>query len=659
MHRPDRNKWSNLALLLAFSLLAFTAQQTVVADAPDILIADFEGPDYGHWQVTGEAFGNEPAHGTLPNQMPVTGYLGKGLVNSYLRGDQSQGTLTSPDFKILRSNINFLIGGGYHPNETCINLLIDGKVVRTATGKSRTPQDTERLTWATWNVAEFNRRNAQIQIVDKHSGGWGHINIDQIVQSDHEPAIPTAQDEKRELLTQAMASMQANLSRAEADPTRPIYHFHAPANWMNDPNGPLFHHGYYHMFYQFNPYGDNWGNMHWGHARSRDLVHWEQLPIALWPSRMQGEEHIYSGCSLITPTGKPMIIYTSIGHPLPEQWAALSDDDMIDWQKLPANPLLTETLHGKTKVYDWRDPFYFEDKGHHYLVAGGNLNEARGGEAIVNLYEAGNDELTQWKYLGVLFKHPDASIKNIECPNFFKLGNRWVLAISPYGPVQYFIGDFDATTHQFTATRHGTMDFSDAYYAPNCLLDQQGRRVMWGWVKGFKEGHGWNGCLTVPHILTLSKEGELHQEPAPELQTLRGESFHKTEMPLQAGKPFQSELKGDTLEILAEIEPGTAAASGLKLRQSDDGRNAVTIAYDGNQLDVAGTKLPFKLHDNEKTLQLHILLDKSVMEVFINHRECVTKVIYPEAADLGVSLFANGGQARVKSLDIWRIKSIW
>src|SRR5947209_3453558 len=165
-------------------LLPFTA---VAADRPDVLIADFEGKDYGDWKVTGEAFGPGPARGTLPNQMPVTGYLGRGLVNSYYKGDGSQGTLTSPEFTVQRQRINFLIGGGHHPGEACINLLIDGKAVRTATGPSRTPRDTEHLSWHSWDVRLFAGKKARIEVVDRKTGSWGHINVDHIVQSDRPP----------------------------------------------------------------------------------------------------------------------------------------------------------------------------------------------------------------------------------------------------------------------------------------------------------------------------------------------------------------------------------------------------------------------------------------------------------------------------------------
>src|SRR6185369_2402349 len=135
-------KVSTLALSLAVCWLG-----TGIQSRPDILIADFEGKDYGAWTVAGEAFGPGPARGALPDQMPVSGFQGKGLVNSYLGGDGAVGTLTSPSFKIERKAINFLIGGGEHPGETCINLIVDGKTVRTSTGKNN-----EHLEWDGWDV---------------------------------------------------------------------------------------------------------------------------------------------------------------------------------------------------------------------------------------------------------------------------------------------------------------------------------------------------------------------------------------------------------------------------------------------------------------------------------------------------------------------------
>ncbi|MFO8075636.1 MAG: GH116 family glycosyl-hydrolase, partial [Egibacteraceae bacterium] len=165
------------------TLLVHTAEEPpkeeTQATRPKIVVANFEGSDYGNWQAKGEAFGKGPAHGTLPNQQSVSGFLGGGLVNTYLGGDGPQGTLTSPPLTIERKYINFLIGGGSHADETCINLIVDGQVVRTATGK-----DNEKLEWHFWNVEDLQGKTARIEIVDRHSGGWGHINIDQIEMAD-------------------------------------------------------------------------------------------------------------------------------------------------------------------------------------------------------------------------------------------------------------------------------------------------------------------------------------------------------------------------------------------------------------------------------------------------------------------------------------------
>ena len=173
----------SLTLRFPFLLLALAASSAVVV-ADDILIADFEAADYGPWKVEGTAFGKGPAKGTLPNQMHVSGYEGKGLVNTYLGGDGPTGKLTSPAFTIERNYIKFLIGGGGHKGKTCMNLLIDGEVVLSATGPNTQPGGSEFLNWENWDVKKFRGKKAVLQIVDDASGGWGHINVDHIVQSD-------------------------------------------------------------------------------------------------------------------------------------------------------------------------------------------------------------------------------------------------------------------------------------------------------------------------------------------------------------------------------------------------------------------------------------------------------------------------------------------
>lgn len=179
------------------TLLIHSAEELPQKEKPrrreKVVLADFEGEDYGKWTVSGEAPGRKPARGTLANQQKVSGFLGKQLVNTYLGGDGPQGTLTSPPFVISRKFVNFLLGGGGHENETCIRLLVDGKAVRTATGRSD-----ERLTWRSWNVAELEGREASIEIVDRHSGAWGHINVDQIELDDERRGGPSGPIDKLE-----------------------------------------------------------------------------------------------------------------------------------------------------------------------------------------------------------------------------------------------------------------------------------------------------------------------------------------------------------------------------------------------------------------------------------------------------------------------------
>lgn len=175
-------RWLSLVLLLLTSLVVARPER------PDLLVADFEGKDYGPWKVTGTAFGAGPARGTLPNQMPVTGFQGDGLVNTFAGGDRSTGTLTSPPVKLERKYVAFLVGGGHDPDKLRMNLRVDGKVVRTVTGPNREPGGTERLDPHAWDVSEFAGKSGVFEIIDQATGGWGHLNIDHLVQTDTKPA---------------------------------------------------------------------------------------------------------------------------------------------------------------------------------------------------------------------------------------------------------------------------------------------------------------------------------------------------------------------------------------------------------------------------------------------------------------------------------------
>lgn len=462
-------------------------------------------------------------------------------------------------------------------------------------------------------------------------------------------------------LARATAALGTAATKAQVDLARPIFHVASPAQWMNDPNGPLFYKGYYHLFYQLHPFSDKDGTKYWGHVRSRDLVKWEHLPIALAPSNDKGEEAIWSGCCTINGIGQPMIFYTSIAQGKSafdhaEQWAAIGDDDLIHWQKLSVNPVLSEALHGEKKIYDWRDPFVFHEGQKTFLVTGGHI--AKQGHAAVNIYEAENLELTRWTYRGVLFEIPDAP--TAECPNFFKLGNQWVLFVSPYGKVQYFIGDFDAKACRFTPRARGLLDYGPNFYAPNTMLLQDGSRLVWGWVNGFSSGHGWNGCLSVPRRLSLTGDGQLRQVPALQLAKLRGRPVVWRNLRVtDQGKPLT--LPGtNTLEILADIDLGEARAVALEFSNNAGGLKQIGIGFDGERLTVDGASAPLSASNGRKhKVELRIFVDRSVLEVSGNETVWLTKTISPLDPEPSLTVRSDGGVATIKLVKAWPVNTIW
>jgi beta-fructofuranosidase len=465
-------------------------------------------------------------------------------------------------------------------------------------------------------------------------------------------------------IARATAAVAAAASRAQADPARPIFHVTSPAQWINDPNGPIFYKGFYHLFYQLHPFSDGSGPKYWGHVRSRDLAKWEPLPIALWPSIEAGESEVWSGCCTINDRGDPMCFYTSIApgksaldHA--EQWAAIGDKDLIHWRKSPANPVLTEALHGEKKIYDWRDPFTFNDKKRTFMVTGGNLNRAQGGRAVVNIYEAENAELTKWKYRGVLLEDSDPQAKTAECPNFFKLGDQWVLFFSPYGRVQYFVGDFDAENCRFRPRTRGVLDYGPSFYAPNTMQVPDGRRLVWGWVNGFPGGHGWNGCLSLPRLLSLSRDGQLLQDPAPQLNKLRGKAVERRNVRLENGVETLLLPKTNTLEILADIDLNSAKSITLQFKSGAKDAPSIVVKFDGSELTAMDTKAPLTLAKGGGKLRLRIFIDRSVLEVFANGTVCATKTISPLDANATLEIRADGGTANAKLIQAWPVKSIW
>lgn len=470
-------------------------------------------------------------------------------------------------------------------------------------------------------------------------------------------------------LAKAAEALRAAGVRVAADRTRPVYHFRPIAQWMNDPCGGLRYKGYYHLFYQLNPYGDQWANIHWGHARSKDLVHWERLPIALAPA--EDELRCNSGCVTINKQGVPMIFYTHVPNykGQRDQRAALGDDELITWRRHPDNPILNHAIHGGPSCGGGGDPYVFEHAGRTFMVVGA---DSVGRDRAVPIYESEDEGFARWHYRGLLYKAPKSELRNVEVPMFFELEGRWVLMVHPSGPVRYWMGTFDVDTLSFRPERAGilTHNYGQNKYegvssdrgfsSAHVFFDEKERCIMYGWISGFKDGRGWNGCLALPRVLSLDSDGLLRQRPVKELRKLRHKHIAAETVELNDSGLVLEEARGDTLEIIVKFEFIDADVVGLKVRRSEDGKRGVVISCDGETLDVAGVKVALEAAGGEKSLTLQVFLDKSVMEVFVNDgRRAVAKVIYPGERDVGIELFAEGGAVRVRSLDVWQMKSIW
>lgn len=601
----------------------------------DIVIADFEGTDYGNWTVTGDAFGKGPAQGTLPGQQNVDGFLGKGLANSYTGGDGSKGRLTSPTFDIKNDYISFLIGGGYHPGKTCINLIIAGKVVATATGR-----DDEHLDWCTWDVRPFKGKRASLSIVDQETGGWGHINVDQIIQTDKPPVPPARPD----------VLYQESL--------RPQFHFSSATNWINDPNGLVFYEGTYHLFFQHNPSGINWGNMTWGHAVSPDLVHWTQVADALKPDRLGT---MFSGSAVVdwhnssafgAGSNKPLVaMYTAAGGTSPEskgkqfsQCIAFSNDKGLTWTKYDQNPVITH-IAGEN-----RDPkvIWFEPD-HKWIVA---------------IYKDGSDfalfsstDLKHWTHLQDL-NLPGCS----ECPDFFPMPVegapglvKWVFTMA-IG--KYVVGDFDGTG--FTPEQElRQVDFGRNYYAVQTYSDipkTDGRRIQIAWMRDGKYPRmPFNGQMSFPAEMTLKKTADgyrIFRMPAREIQLLHGTETKFTDQLLSPGENPLADLKGDLFHIQAEIAPGEASEFGFNIRGE-----TITYSVANHTFEALGSS-PLDLVNGQ--LRLDILVDRTTIETFANDgRVSFTSCFLPKATTHPLEIFSRGGQAKVVSLSVFPVKSAW
>lgn len=457
---------------------------------------------------------------------------------------------------------------------------------------------------------------------------------------------------------------------------RPLFHFLPPRNWMNDPNGLFFHHGKYHLFYQYNPFGSLWGFIHWGHASGADLIRWEDHPIALAPEEGEGDDlGSFSGC-LVDDAGIPTALYTGFVSfvEAPVLMARAQDPDLICWEKSPHNPVIAERPEGVNET-EFRDPYVWREGAGWKMVIGAGMKD---GESAALLYES--PDLLTWHYQGHLFHEQTLETVTMwECPNFFPLEDQYVLLVSLFPNTQgvyYYVGDYDGT--RFTPKTQGILEEGPIFYAPQVRQLKDDRTILFAWLLEGRsdealEAAGWAGVQGLPRELKLDQAGHLISRPVDEVRSLRQEHHQFAYVSLDPGEKLELPVGGRQIEIELEIEPSNGGVC-LSVLAAVDESELTQVGVNFNKaegwLDTTKSSLSAEVItqrqvvglccDPEETIKMHVWVDGSVVEVWFNDSQSLTGRVYPTGEDTTrLFLSATGSAARIKSVSVWELAAIW
>lgn len=495
---------------------------------------------------------------------------------------------------------------------------------------------------------------------------------------------------ERDLISKELAAAreyETKQSALVAEDERPVYHFTPRIGWLNDPNGLSYYDGQYHLFYQYHPYSSYWGPMHWGHAVSEDMIQWTYLPAALAPDSLYDHCGCFSGTALPMDDGSHLLMYTGCtddfedptgrGRWLQSQNVAIKTADDSEYHKYSANPVITfEDLPEGADPYEFRDPYLWRmsDGTYRTLVALGMSDETAGTRLI--MYRS--DDGLHWSCGKTLFEDSRRIGVMWECPNFFPLGEQYILIASPMdmqaeeeeavgtirfpkgNNVCYITGQFDEDTEEFIPTkRYEPVDCGLDFYAPQVMETPDHRRVMIGWMQ---DPHTANlheqdirifGQMTVPRKLEV-KDGRLYQWPVREFDRLRKDEVHHQQIKAEDETIRIPDIMGRSVDLLVNITQMDACRQ-LSIRFAEDQTHAVELRYEpersvmtidrsrsGQQKEMTGERTVTILQHGE-SMALRILIDQWSAEIFVNGGEKVMSLTYyTDLSAQGISFSAKG-----------------
>ena len=734
-------------ITLAYSIAVLALMTACQHQEDDLIIEDFESGTYANWTVEGDAFGATPATGSYTGQQPVIGFEGKRLANSFNNGDDSRGTLTSKEFTIERNYINFLIGGGTNP-DTYIELLVDGKSVlkshslfetetlqwltwdvKAYKNKKATIRiaDNQRGGWGHILIDQIEQGNKQksvfmteytrtfeakdkyllIPVEDQAVENSVQFSVDgnpigepmtiRIAQNKIDYWVPIDIESykgKKVTLTFAVAKTTdmglAEIKQAGeynfnySEKYRPLYHFTPQYGWMNDPNGMVYADGTYHLFYQYNPYGVRWGNMHWGHAISKDLVNWEYQPTAIAPDKLGA---IFSGSAVIDHDntagfgkGAMIAIFTSAGD-RQTQSIAYSLDGGKTFTKYEGNPVLSDA-----NIIDFRDPKVFWHAPSKQWVMSLATTQT------ITFY--GSKNLKEWTRLSEFGEGLGGHGGVWECPDLFPLTyegkTKWVLfvSINPGGTnggsaTQYFIGNFDGKTFTPDAMNYPLwLDYGRDNYAGvtwSNVPAADGRRLFIGWMSNWDYANeiptvNFRSAMTVARTLRLAHNGEhlvVASEPVKEVESLRRDPLSLADKTTSDTVTFENLLPNNqgAYELTFTVTPNDTDSFSFSIENTKG--EVLTYLFDiaNKTLSVDRSKSSVAFNANfaetpikapltaKKSYTVRLLVDKASTELFVNNGEVVqTNTVFPTEVYNTLRFKTEKGTLNLNDITVYKLK---